>query len=379
MAGSHPLTRRLLAPVLDRIDARAAAQAAIATDQVRLEVRGEQATRSTEIAALVDEVAALAREIAALRAETVGIAADRQAVFVPAVSDVITDGSDPFMQHSTCSATDFRHPRFSVLCETLGETPQFHRKVWEFAFIVHHLSEQGMLTPGRRGLGFGVGREPLPAAFAATGAEIVATDAPTDVGVEGGWARTDQHTHDAAGLSNPGLCDPDEFARLVAYRSADMNSIDDDLVDFDFCWSSCCFEHLGSIRHGLDFVVQSVERCLRPGGVAVHTTEFNLSSNDETLESVGLSLFRRRDLEGLVDELRTRGHHVAPFVVAPDSYYLDHVVDLPPYQSQPHLKLQLEGYTTTSAGLVITRGDRNGSGSAERNQTRHPMTGFDDG
>jgi len=41
-----------------------------------------------------------------------------------------------------------------------------HRKMWEWLFICESLAERGMLRPGRRGLGFGVGREPLVALFA---------------------------------------------------------------------------------------------------------------------------------------------------------------------------------------------------------------------
>ena len=37
---------------------------------------------------------------------------------------------------------------------------------------------------------------------------------------------------------------------------------------FDFVWSACAFEHLGSILNGLEFVVNSV-KCLKPGGVVL--------------------------------------------------------------------------------------------------------------
>jgi hypothetical protein len=42
-----------------------------------------------------------------------------------------------------------------------------HRKHWEFCAIAQSLDERGMLAKGRVGLGFAVGREFLPSAFAA--------------------------------------------------------------------------------------------------------------------------------------------------------------------------------------------------------------------
>jgi hypothetical protein len=56
-----------------------------------------------------------------------------------------------------------------------------------------------------------------------------------------------------------------------------------------------------------------------------------------------------------VEKLRERGHHVEPFTVAPDTMPVDRYIDMPPY-GEPHLKLLLENFVTTSAGLVIRRG-----------------------
>jgi hypothetical protein len=54
-------------------------------------------------------------------------------------------------------------------------------------------------------------------------------------------------------------------------------------------------------------------KCLRTGGVAVHTTEFNLSSDAETLEDPGCVIFRKRDMEQLRNELEADGYLVSPF------------------------------------------------------------------
>jgi hypothetical protein len=87
-----------------------------------------------------------------------------------------------------------------------------------------------------------------------------------------------------------------------------MNHMPNDLKDFDFVWSSCSIEHLRSIEAGTLFMETG---CLRPGGVAVHTTEYNVSSNEDTLMAGSAVIFRRRDLVAMAEILALRGHAVA--------------------------------------------------------------------
>jgi SAM-dependent methyltransferase len=150
------------------------------------------------------------------------------------------------------------------------------------------------------------------------------------------------------------MLDNGKFDRLVQFEPVDMNNIPPHLKNFDFCWSACCFEHLGSIEHGLNFVEQSL-KTLRPGGLAVHTTEFNLSSNEATLEIPTLSLFRKRDIEALYGRLIAAGHKVWPLNLHPGTGPADEHIDLPPFGS-PHLKVAVRAYATTSIGLVIEKG-----------------------
>ncbi|MDZ7627850.1 MAG: class I SAM-dependent methyltransferase [Parvularculaceae bacterium] len=156
-------------------------------------------------------------------------------------------------------------------------------------------------------------------------------------------------------LITSAICDQTIFRENVRFREIDMNAIPTDLNEtFDFCWSACCLEHLGSIKHGLDFIVKST-RLLRRGGVAVHTTEFNLSSNDETIESRDLSLLRRRDIEAVVDRLEASGCHVEKIDWSQGHGFLDGYIDLPPYKQEPHLRLKIGDFDCTSIGLIITK------------------------
>jgi hypothetical protein len=133
-----------------------------------------------------------------------------------------------------------------------------------------------------------------------------------------------------------------------------MNAISEDLRNFDFLWSSCAFEPLGSIDHGLNYVVKAME-CLRPGGVAVHTTEFNVTSNFSTIESRNLSVFRRCDFDRLERMLKPVGAKLCPINFNPGDTPLDLHYDLPPYRDVPHLKLQIDKCIVTSIGLVMRK------------------------
>ena len=228
-----------------------------------------------------------------------------------------------------------------------------HRKMWEWLFICQALSERDMLRPGRRGLGFGVGREPLVPLFAALGCEIVATDLEPDRAQEAGWTATgDEYSGGLEGLHDERLCPRDEFVRRVRYRHVDMNDVPDDLQGFDFTWSSCAFEHLGDLRAGTDFVVEQM-RCVAPGGVAVHTTELNVSSGDRTVAAGPTVLYRRRDIEELAARLRGLGYRI-DVDLTEGTAPADGHVDVPPF-SDTHLRTTLGEFVTTSVGLVIEK------------------------
>lgn len=256
---------------------------------------------------------------------------------------------DPVSQ--ACTAKQFSESAYQYWCAEIGEAPRLHRKQWEFCFILQALARCGKLAPGMRGLGFGVGREPLAAVFADRGVEVVATDLAADSAVAKGWVATSQHAANRDALNSRRLCEAGEFERRVSFRFVDMNQVDEDLTGFDFCWSACAFEHLGSIENGLNFLRRSVE-CLQPGGVAVHTTEFNCSSNDDTLDHASTVLFRQKDFESVAGQLRAQGHRV-DFNFNLGSEAPDQHVDTPPYSADRHLKLQIQSWVTTSFGIII--------------------------
>lgn len=261
----------------------------------------------------------------------------------------------PSLRSCLCTQARLESPSFTWWSEQVGYPKVLHRKRWEFCFVAQVLHEHGMLAPGKRGLGFAVGKEPMPALFASFGCEVVATDLPPEkAGPE--WTSTNQHATSIEPLHRPWLCSQDVMRQRVAFRFVDMNDIPEDLTGFDFVWSCCAFEHLGSIRKGKRFI-QRMVRCLKPGGIAVHTTEFNVGSNWWTLHRGPAVIYRRRDFETMKADLERAGHTVIDFDFDPGSGPADQHVDEPPYPQEVHLKMRFGGHVTTSGGIIVRAGE----------------------
>ena len=276
--------------------------------------------------------------------------------FRPGLFPFLDHGDEPTLTRLTsqlCTASQFDEPMYAHWCAEIHEAPAFKRKQWEFVYIAEALSRLGFLREGSRGLGFGVGKEPMAALLAKYGCCILATDLDPAASASAGWIKSDQHAAQLADLNAAGICDASTFSANVTFRAEDMNHISTDLRDFDFTWSACAFEHLGSIRHGLDFFINSLA-CIKPGGIAVHTTEFNLTSNFTTIEAHDLVVFRRGDIDDLKRRVERAGCEMLPINFNPGTLPLDHHYDVPPYKNE-HLRLQLDRYVFTSIGLIARK------------------------
>lgn len=249
---------------------------------------------------------------------------------------------------------DFKADWFMRWCKELEEQPNFHRKQWEFIFIMQALWERDCIKEGNKGLVFAVGTEPLPAIFAKYGVNILATDIMPEKGIAKGWDNGNQLCFGLDDLNRRGICDDNEFKKRVSYCPVDMNEIPEDLIDFDFNWSSCSFEHLGTLQRGMAFLKDQM-KTLKPGGWAVHTTEYNISSNDETQENNDTVIYRQRDIEQIARELRKQGHFVEELNFALGGLPEDFMVDTEPHQQKVHVKLQVGKYVVTSIGLIIQK------------------------
>ena len=263
---------------------------------------------------------------------------------------------------SASQCDDRSYLRWATLIEDWHGDPagrQYNRKLWEWAFILEAAQGAGLLEAGKRALGFGVGSEPMPAVLAAHGVEVLATDQGWEAGAD--WATFNELMGpDLTGLSRPHIVDNLELARLVHQREVDMNAVPADLGEFDLVWSSCVIEHLGSPERGLDFVVESC-RLLKPGGIAVHTTELELTPQTETRDYGHCAVYRISDLQALQDRFSEVGCESAfNFGVSMDRFE-DRWVSLAqtPYRAAlpdgPHLKLAIGDSISTSFGVLIRK------------------------
>lgn len=222
--------------------------------------------------------------------------------------------------------------------------------------ITAALLERECLQPGRRGLGFAVGSEPLVALFASYGCTITATDQHPTSRSAPDWRKAQMLAENRDSLRQPHICPDEQFDALVEFLPVDMNHIPTCLHGtYDFLWSACSLEHIGGLENGMAFVLKAME-CLKPGGWAVHTTEYNLSSNEATVETPDLSLFRRKDVEQLIRQLEAAGHRVAPVDFAYGDHEYDRIIAQPPYDTGIHLKLAIHGFEVTSLLLIIQKG-----------------------
>lgn len=275
------------------------------------------------------------------------------------------------LQSKCTSQADMESPWLWYWCQQLQVPVIYHRKLWELAYLLQVMWEQGMLEPGKRGLVFGAGHEPIPSLLVNFGVEVTITDQPPSRAEEGGWVSTGQFLETLDEAYHPHLADRTTFEKLISVKYVDMNAIDPELTGYDFCWSTCAFEHLGSIQAGVDFVANAM-KVLKPGGIGIHTTEIATNPAAPLYETKHLSIFQQRHFEAIADRLRAQGDTPADMNFDLGNGPIDSFVDLPPYSEamrgymfardegpeagMAHLRLAIEGQASTCYGLWARRG-----------------------
>jgi len=290
-------------------------------------------------------------------------------------------------------AEDFRSDWLRQLATEMDEPVRMHRKLWEYAAIAKVAMERtgcGTFNGGSRPrvLGFGVGRDPLAAWFASRGAVVVATDKPEDT-TSDDWKSTGQHANGKDQLRRLKSTTDEDWGR-IHYAEFDMNAIGTPAVNrllngctddgYDLTFSCGSFEHIGGIQASIDFFVRQMA-FLKPGGIAVHTTEY--STLHTMLDSPDLCLLRSCDIAVIARRLAEQGDLLLPFDPTPGNEPADFYIDRPPYPGNLvtpaevaipgttlgaigpwHLSMEVGGHITTSIVLIAIRG-----GIAERKPT----------
>lgn len=254
-----------------------------------------------------------------------------------------------FPLSSLTNMEDFTHERYLYWCNELHQdASHIHRKLWEWVVMCETLDRAGLLVPGTKALGFGVGKEPLVSYFASKRIHVTATDHVTDTGA---WAGT----FEGAAFRVPNLVDEKAFKRYVRYQDVDMNAIPLDLKNeqFDFIWSSCSMEHLGSRVHGVKFFIEALQ-CVRLGGLSVHTTEYTF---DLGFDSRDLSFYTAHDLKNLQSMVRSMGWKMDELDFTVGDHPYNYVENKTHYevQGKPHIRVTLAGRNFTSCLLTVRK------------------------
>ena len=113
------------------------------------------------------------------------------------------------------------------ISETLDDSPfssLIERIIeWMDEYYVIRLSgevKRGMIEKGKKGLGFAVGTEPLPAYFASKGCSILATDLGMDNVAASNWINTGQNASGNIDILNRNnLCKKEIFMERVLYKN----------------------------------------------------------------------------------------------------------------------------------------------------------------
>lgn len=265
---------------------------------------------------------------------------------------IITSGLPTFERPDSqlASASQIYEPSCRKWFDRIGFPLMLDRKAWEYAFILHAINTYAHVGHGARGLALGCGKEFIAAMLAADGAKILATDYVSDIEESKGW--------EARGLEDLYFAehiDRETFDKRVRFEHADMNNLSSDYRDFDFLWSTGSLEHIGSHANGLRFVENAMD-CLKPGGIAVHTTEFTLTSETMGRDYPDLSFYCRADIEGLATRLLAAGHMIV-LNFDRGTTLADTHVDTPPYHGGRTLTAHFDSHIISSIGLIIQRAD----------------------
>jgi SAM-dependent methyltransferase len=229
--------------------------------------------------------------------------------------------------NKVCRTTDARHPLWRLGYEDLGfsASPEvFHRKIWEFNQALYGLRSLNRLSPDAVALGIGCGHEELMYFLANRIRRVIATDL-----YEGTWIGGES---EADVLSHPAKYAPFKYREdHLEIRRMDALALeaDDATVDFAFCLSS--IEHFGRLQDKLK-ALREMHRILKPGGVAVLTTEVVLNRLGR-----GSQYFQAATLAALVAEagfeldhqpdLRVEEEYAArPLALPMDTFISPHVV-----------------------------------------------------
>jgi SAM-dependent methyltransferase len=193
---------------------------------------------------------------------------------------------------STCLGNQSEDSRLNRLCyvedwqkkeirDTLSDLQKLssdgfiHRKDWEWALGIIAMTRFGKLNDNSTAIGIGSGTEPVPFYLANKIEHVYATDVYQ--GNEG-WKRAAPSDFP----ENPNKYAPFPYREdALTVLRMDGTELEFPSESFDIAFSFSSIEHFGGKNHsGALKSIKEIERVLKPGGLAVITTEYIINDKE---------------------------------------------------------------------------------------------------
>ena len=227
---------------------------------------------------------------------------------------------------------------------------QKNRKAWEVGMVLHAFDRLGIITPTAEILGIGVAKEETISLLSPHVKRLFATDIYCSPNTWSDWHGTDLMIDASRFLNQP------YNRRRVVWQHVDGRSLPYEDNSFDAIFSCSSFEHFGS-EADIRQAIGEACRVLKPGGVAVISTEYKVSGlrdwfcNVQLFDAVRL---QRVWLDGigwrLADELD---------LTLDDTAYIDYERSIhdDAYKliAHPHIKLDNGEFKWTSVNLTFVK------------------------
>ena len=234
----------------------------------------------------------------------------------------ITNPNDQSKLNRLCYVEDWENSEIKeALSELQKLSPEgfIHRKDWEWALGIIAMRRFGKLNEKSTAIGVGSGTEPVPFYLANKVKHVYATDL---YGQNDGWKRAAPSDFP----ENPKKYAPFPYKEdALTVLRMDGTKLEFPSESFDIAFSFSSIEHFGGgdrkNHSGALRSLKEIERVLKPGGLAVITTEYIINDKEHP------EFFNKRTIySDLIDKLE-RLKLVEPLDLRITSKTLDTVID----------------------------------------------------
>ena len=261
----------------------------------------------------------------------------------------ITNPNDQSKLNRLCYVEDWENSEIKeALSELQKLSPEgfIHRKDWEWALGIIAMRRFGKLNEKSTAIGVGSGTEPVPFYLANKVKHVYATDL---YGQNDGWKRAAPSDFP----ENPKKYAPFPYKEdALTVLRMDGTKLEFTSESFDIAFSFSSIEHFDGKNHaGALRCLREIERVLKPGGLAVITTEYIINDKEHP------EFFNRRTIySDLIDKLE-RLKLVEPLDLRITTKTLDTVMGLydTVENTHPHILLRVKDILLTSIMLVFQR------------------------